>query len=218
MVSQQIGLGTFMFGFGQLSWVSGRDNLHFCRFLPWKAFSPFLWSLSLSLPVPISLLSFASVPLCLFVPAIASANLLLKPIPGLFQKWSTKHEFYMPCTQSSVNTFTDHCGCTHPITDIPFLTGLDTRDPAWPRVHIIGSRNAEKTSTILCLDEYLSARDLNPDEMHQIKEITTTAWCFIDHKPFLELWVFAENIYFWQKWERRVWWGQQWVWQRRWSS
>lgn len=183
-------------------WVSGRDNLYFCRFLPSKAFSLFLWYLSLSLflplsfPVPISLLSFASVPLCLFVPPIASANLPLKPIPGLFQKCSTKHEFYMPCTQSSVNTFTDHCGCTHPIIDIHLLTGLDTHDPTWPRGHIIRSRNAEKTYTILCLDEYLCMCDLKPDEMHQIKEITT-AWCFIDHKPFLELWVFAENIYFW---------------------
>lgn len=64
-------------------------------------------------------------------------------------------------------------------------------------VYIIGSRNTEKTCTILCLDESLSMNDLNPDEMHQIKEIRMTAWCFIDHKPFLELRVFAEKIYFW---------------------
>lgn len=120
-----MGLETLMFGFGQLSECLGGIIFTFVAFSPGRHFHLFSGiSLSLSLflplsfPVPVSLLSFASVPLCLFVPPIASANLPLKPIPGLFQKCSTKHEFYMPCTQSSVNTFTDHCGCTHPITDI----------------------------------------------------------------------------------------------------
>lgn len=134
MLSQQIGLGTSVFGFGQLCECLGGIIFTFVTFSHGRHFhlsSGISFSL-LSLSVPISLLSFASVQLCLFVPPMASANLPLKTIPGLLQKCSTKHEFYMPCTQSSVNTFTDHCGCTHPITDIHFLTGLGTHEPAWP--------------------------------------------------------------------------------------
>lgn len=41
--------------------------------------------------------------------------------------------------------------------------------------------------------------DLNPDEMHQIKEIRMTAWCFIDHKPLLEL-ICWKNIFLVEMW------------------
>lgn len=197
-----------MFGFGQLCECLGGIIFTFVTFSHRRHFHltfPLLSPSLLSLCVPISLLSFASFQLCLFVSPIASANLPLKTIPGLLQKCSTKHEFYMPCTQPSVNTFhwPLRVHSSHYRHTFPHWSG---HTPAsLVRVHIIGSRNTEKTSTILSLDEYLSMHDLNPDEMHQIKEIRMTAWCFIDHKPFLELWVFAENIYISGRNEWRVW-------------
>lgn len=74
--------------------------------------SPFL----LCLPLPVlSFLYFS----CLAFPASVAPlhrhNLPPETIAGLFCKSSTVHEFYIGCTQSSVNTPTDHSGFTLPI-------------------------------------------------------------------------------------------------------
>lgn len=221
MVSQQIGLGALMFGFGQLCECLGGIIFTFVTFSPGKHFhlcSGVSLCLSISLsPVPISLLGFAFVPLCLFVPPIASANLSLKnPFQAPFQKCSPKHEFYMPCTQSSVNTFTDHCGCTHPITDRHPLTGPGTHDPAWP---VITSSSWEEIHNIYnslfrwILEHAWSEPRWNAsDQRRWLPDVLLIINHFWSCEYLLKIYISGRN-------ERGGIEGeQQWVWQTRWSS
>lgn len=113
-----------------------RDDLHFWFPLLGGTFTFPLLYLFPSVPLP--LLYFPSVSLS---PAPSSHrsshNLPPETIPGLFCKSSTEHEFYMGCTQSSVNTLTDRGGCTLPVqpnTHAHTLihAGANTHSPAWP--------------------------------------------------------------------------------------
>lgn len=195
MVSQQIGLETSGLGFGRLCECLGGIIFTFVTFSHERHFH-LSSGISLSLPVPISLPSFAFIYLSQFVPPIASANLPPKThsrAPSKMQRktWilHTLHTVFCEYFEWPLRVQSSHYRHT-----FPHWSGHTRASTVC--VHIIGSRNKEITSTILCLDEYFMMH-LNPNEMHQIKEIRMTAWCFIDHKPFLELWVFAENKYFW---------------------
>lgn len=130
MVSQQIGLETSGLGFGRLCECLGGIIFTFVTFSHERHFHLSSGiSLSLSLSPFLCLVLHSSTCPSLFLPLLQQI-FPLKPIPGLLQKCSAKHEFYIPYTQSSVNTLSDHCGCSHPITDIHFLTGLGTHEPA----------------------------------------------------------------------------------------
>lgn len=83
-------------------------------FLSSKAHSPFLFCTSLlSVPLLCALFSIHLVVLGSILPLLRR-NLPTETIPGLFCKSSAEHEFYMGCTQSSVNAPHDHCGWTLP--------------------------------------------------------------------------------------------------------